>query len=236
MIKQAVLLAAGLGTRLRPITDTLPKCLVPINEQPLLYIWLEQLYRAGVRKFVINTHYFSDKVSEAVAQHPYADLVTLVYEAELKGTAGTVKHLLEKEWISQEDTLVLHADNLCHCNWPAFFAFHKAHSAQVSMMSFVTDEPERCGILEVGQNNQLLGFHEKVANPPGNLANAAIYIFSAGAFEFFLSLSEQETDISHHLIPKILDNVCVWPTDGYIKDIGTPSAYQQALLDWKAYA
>lgn len=233
MIRQAVLLAAGLGTRLRPITDTIPKCLVPINGTPLLYLWLEQLYQVGVRKFVINTHYFSEKVSEAVAQHPYADLVTLVYEPELKGTAGSVSAFLRDGVLDPEDTLIVHADNLCHCDWSTFFAFHTAGTAQISMMSFVTDEPQRCGILEVGQDNQLLGFHEKVANPPGNLANAAIYIFTATALNTFLSLSGQETDISQHVIPKVLSDVRVWPTDGYIRDIGTPSAYQQALIDWQ---
>ena len=59
---RAILLAAGLGTRLRPITDKIPKCLVPINGKPLIDYWLEQLTKAGIEKFLINTHYLHEKV------------------------------------------------------------------------------------------------------------------------------------------------------------------------------
>lgn len=235
MIKQAVLLAAGMGTRLRPLTNSQPKCLVPIGDKPLLYIWLESLYQSGVRRFVINCHYFSEQVVEAVEQHHLSDLITLVYEDKLKGTAGTVKHILSLDILLPEDTLVLHADNLCQCCWEAFFDFHHNNRSfsNISLMSFVTDEPKRCGILEVGPGQELLDFHEKVDNPPGDVANGAIYIFSPEGMNYFNQLADEETDISLHLLPKVKGDVRVWPTDGYLKDIGTPEAYSQANTDWR---
>ena len=63
---RAILLAAGLGTRLRPITDTIPKCLVPINGKPLIDYWLEQLTKAGIEKFLINTHYLHEQVESYI--------------------------------------------------------------------------------------------------------------------------------------------------------------------------
>ncbi len=77
---KALLLAAGLGTRLRPITNIIPKCLVPINGKPLLEIWLETLTKAGVKEFLINTHYLHEKVEAFVYDSKYKNVVTLVYE------------------------------------------------------------------------------------------------------------------------------------------------------------
>ena len=87
---RAILLAAGLGTRLRPITDTIPKCLVPINGKPLIDYWLEQLTKAGIEKFLINTHYLHEQVESYIEQSKFAGMVDLVYEEELLLTGGTV--------------------------------------------------------------------------------------------------------------------------------------------------
>ena len=66
---KAILLAAGLGTRLRPITDNVPKCLVPINGKPLLGYWLDSLAKAGVGPILINLHHHSDKVIDFVKEY-----------------------------------------------------------------------------------------------------------------------------------------------------------------------
>ena len=87
---KAILLAAGLGTRLRPITDTTPKCLVPIGSKPLLQIWLERLSEAGIGPFLINTHYLADQVKTFVEESAFRKKITLVHENHLLGTAGTL--------------------------------------------------------------------------------------------------------------------------------------------------
>ena len=87
---RALLLAAGCGTRLRPLTNTIPKCLVPIKGQALLGIWLDRLTQAGVGPFLVNTHYLSEQVQAYIEASPYREQVTVVHERELLGTAGTV--------------------------------------------------------------------------------------------------------------------------------------------------
>ena len=87
---RAILLAAGYGTRLRPLTNTIPKCLVPIKGVPLLQIWLERLTNAGIGPFLINTHYLPKEVEGFAESSRYRDQVTLVHEPELLGTAGTL--------------------------------------------------------------------------------------------------------------------------------------------------
>ena len=102
---RAILLAAGLGTRLRPITETIPKCLVPINGKPLIDYWLEQLTKAGIEKFLINTHYLHEQVESYIEQSKFAGMVDLVYEKELLLTGGTV--IANKDFISDEPFMLI---------------------------------------------------------------------------------------------------------------------------------
>src|ERR1700674_1800341 len=88
--RKALLVAAGIGSRLRPLTDVVPKCLIPINGRPLLGLWLEMLQEAGFDEVVVNLHHHADLVREYVWRSPYARLVTLVHEPELLGTGGTL--------------------------------------------------------------------------------------------------------------------------------------------------
>ena len=85
----ALLLAGGIGSRLRPITDSVPKCLVPINGRPLLDIWLQALVGAGFQEIVVNTHYLAPQVEAYLADSPYTSQVRSDYEPELLGTASS---------------------------------------------------------------------------------------------------------------------------------------------------
>ena len=100
----ALLLAAGFGTRLRPLTDHTPKCLVEINGRPLLDYWLQDLHAADVTEFVINTHHLEETVRTYVTQHALAPAITLVHEESLLGTAGTL--LANSDFLKQGTTLV----------------------------------------------------------------------------------------------------------------------------------
>ncbi|MDP7024913.1 MAG: nucleotidyltransferase family protein [Kiritimatiellia bacterium] len=120
---KAFLLAAGKGTRLRPITDTRPKCLVEINGTPLLEIWLRQFAAAGVNDVLINTHHLPDQVREYVdTRTDPLPRVTLFHEETLIGSAGTVA--ANREWIGDdEEFLVVYADNLTDVDLRDLIAF-----------------------------------------------------------------------------------------------------------------
>jgi mannose-1-phosphate guanylyltransferase len=87
-----LLLAAGLGTRLKPITNSIPKCLVPIKGKPLLEIWLENLSQLSINKLFINTHYFSELVEKFILSSKYKKNVELLFEIKLLGTGGTIRN------------------------------------------------------------------------------------------------------------------------------------------------
>src|SRR5260221_3640312 len=141
---RAMLLAAGLGTRLRPLTNTIPKCLVPIKAQPLLGVWLDRLTHAGIGPFLVNTHYLPEQVQAFVASSPYRDRVTLVHEEELLGTAGTL--IANLEFFEGQDGLLIHADNYCLADFHDFVRAHRQRPPHclMTMMTFRTETPASC--------------------------------------------------------------------------------------------
>jgi mannose-1-phosphate guanylyltransferase len=98
---KAFLLAAGLGTRLRPITDTVPKCMLAIDGRPLLDIWLDEFDRAGVEEVLVNLHYLPDVVRRHLATRTGTPAVRTFFEPELLGSAGTLA--ANRDWVAGED-------------------------------------------------------------------------------------------------------------------------------------
>ena len=98
---KAFLLAAGVGSRLRPITDTIPKCMVTIGGQPMLDIWLDALDRAGVDEVLVNLHHLPDVVRDHVAERTAPPAVRTVFEPELLGSAGTLR--AHRDWVAGEE-------------------------------------------------------------------------------------------------------------------------------------
>lgn len=225
---KALLLAAGFGTRLRPITERTPKCLVPIHGRPLLDYWLDMLLDAGIEHAVVNTHYLSEQVEAHVRASPWAARTTLVHEPVLLGTGGTV--LKNRDALAGGPFLVAHADNLCTFDVGAFMAAHagRPKGVDITMMTFVTDTPESCGIVESDTEGRVIAFHEKVRNPPGRVANGAVYILEPSVIDFLAGLGRTVIDLSTEVIPHYLGRIVTHANDGYLRDIGSPEALAAA--------
>ncbi|WP_242618743.1 nucleotidyltransferase family protein [Alteromonas sp. KUL49] len=230
-----MLLAAGFGTRLKPLTDNTPKCLVPINGRPLLDYWLDMLSTSPhVSEIFINTHYLSEQVEKHLNDHwAHLSNLTVWYEEILLGTGGTIRaHIPE---LADDDVMVIHADNLSSFDLKNFIEHHnnRPTHCEMSMMLFRTDTPSSCGIVEL-ENNTVTAMHEKVVNPPGNLANGAVYIFSPKVIDWLSTTAF--CDISNDVIPMLLGKITAWTNTRYHRDIGTPESYTQAQIDFKALA
>ena len=221
---RALLLAAGLGTRLRPLTDTTPKCLVPIKGKPLLDIWCEALLAAGVTKLLINLHYKSEQVQQHLESSKFSGLVETIYEPSLLGTAGTL--LANQKFFDNQDGILLHADNYCETNISELISAHESRpsNCDLTMLAFRTSTPETCGILEVSKNQILKKMYEKSSDDHGNLANAAFYILS----KKLIGELKNETDFSNEVIPKYFGKTLVVETSETFIDIGTPESYAHA--------
>ena len=225
---RALLLAAGLGTRLRPITDHTPKCLVSIGNKPLLQIWLERLSEAGIGPFLINTHYLADQVVAFVEQSPLRKRIKLVHENNLLGTAGTLIDNLD--FFKGEDGLLIHADNYCLAD---FTEFERAHMDRplgclMTMMTFRTENPSSCGIVELDASGVVIDFHEKVENPPGNLANGAVYIISAELIEEIAADLRYVKDFSTEVLHRFKGRIFSHEITDVFLDVGTPENYKKA--------
>jgi len=228
---KSLLLAAGLGTRLKPLTDIWPKCLMPIQGRPLLEYWLKILENAGIDDALINTHYFSEYVDKFIAQPQFDFWVKTSHENALLGTAGTIRENIN---FCKDSTLLLaHADNWTCCNFSDFLDYHINHrpkSTVMTMMTFTCLDTSSCGIVELNCNNIVIGFHEKVKNPPGNTANAAIYILEPEVVSF-IEKNPELNDFSIDVIPKFIGKIATWENREIHRDIGTIEMLREAQMD-----
>ena len=229
---KVVLLAAGLGTRLRPLTDTTPKCLVPVGERTLLDIWLDALGDLGVDEVLVNTHHLADRVVAHVAGRLAGPPVGLLHEDVLRGSAGTLRaargSLEADPWF-----LAINADNLTDYDLADLVAAHTAGGKAdlATLTAFHAPRPSACGILEVDQGGCLIGFEEKPARPRSDLANAGMYAFSREVLD--LVDGPEPCDIGTHLLPRLVGRArVVGIGDAYLRDIGTPEALAEARAIW----
>ena len=222
---RALLLAAGFGTRLRPITLHTPKCLVPIGGEPLLGRWLSKLERAGCESVLINTHYLAKEV-EAFLQAWQSSAMTIqtVHEPELLGTAGTL--LVNQGFFKNVTGLLIHADNAMAGDLRDFLVAHHERQDRclLTMLTFNTDYPSSCGIVEIDNQQVVHSFHEKIAQPPGKRANGALYAFEQDFLDHVDQMNPTPSDFSTEVIPKFLGRIQSWHTNHPYLDIGTPAS------------
>ena len=227
----ALLLCAGMGTRLRPFTDHWPKCLMPVRGRPLLDYWLRSARRAGVTNIVVNGHHHAPIVRSFLEREIYAHYVQFVFEPNLLGTAATLRQ--NASMFANKTTMLVHADNLVTADLPGFIAWHaqgRPRGTELTMMTFDTPDPRSCGIVELDSRGVVCGFHEKVADPPGTRANGAVYLLEPEVTEWIATHSAI-TDFSTQVIPRYLGKIAAWHNDQIHRDIGTPDALCEAQSD-----
>lgn len=228
-ITRAFLLAAGLGTRLRPLTDKIPKCLVPIDGRPLLNIWIDICEELGIEEVLINTHHLAAAVRDWAQQQTTGVKITLFHEPELLGSAGTVA--ANREFVgSDESFYVFYADNLVRGNLAALKSFHILHQGTMTIALFRTPHPENCGIVVLDASGRITSFEEKPRQPKSDLANAGLYIARRSLFD--LLPRRQPLDFGKDVMPQLTGHLWGCLLDGYILDIGTRENYQRAQQEW----
>lgn len=226
---KAFLLAAGLGTRLRPITETIPKCLVPINGKPLLQYWIELFEKHNITEVCINLHYLSDQVIKFISQYNTPIQWRLSYEPELLGSGGTI--FANKDFISDNGPFfICYADNLTNINLTQMLEFHNKKQSPFTMALFNSNNPSECGIVTLDANNYITSFEEKPLNPQSNLANAGIYLANSEIFQYN-NIDKKFCDFGFEILPQL--QMYGWKDDFYLLDIGTIEKYEQAQREVK---
>ena len=161
---KAFLLAAGVGSRLRPITDTIPKCMVPVGGQPMLDIWLDAFDRAGVDEVLVNLHHLPDVVRHHLEARAGTPAVRTFFEPELLGSAGTLA--ANRAWVDGEEMfLVCYADNLTDFDLSSLVQAHREHGAIATLTVFHSERPSAGGVMELDATGTVVGFEEKPSQP-----------------------------------------------------------------------
>ncbi len=227
---KAFLLAAGLGTRLRPLTNKTPKCLVNICGQPLLNWWIRLFEKHSIDEVLINLHHLPEQVIKFIESSKTNVKFNFFYEETLLGSGGTLRE--NKNFVKDENHfLICYADNLTNYNLNFFLDFHKTKSADFSMALFRTNTPQSKGIVVLDNQKKIIEFEEKPQKPKSNLANAGMYISTP---EILDMIPQKEiTDIGFDLLPKLVGRSYGWESKNYLLDIGTPADLSKAEEEWK---
>jgi mannose-1-phosphate guanylyltransferase len=221
---KAILLAAGYGTRLRPITHTIPKCLVPVRGRPLLMWWIDLLEQHRFDQLLINTHHRAEQVIsfvDSIRTRTSLD-ITVTYETVLLGSAGTLKRNLDfvrnEEWV-----LVANADNFTNANLSRFVEVHRSFPTACTLGLFHTSRPSSCGIVELDPGGLVISYVEKPEHPRSRLANAGIYCFHPSLIAGFPDTVP--LDLGHDVLPALTGQMHGTVLDGFLYDIGTLDDY-----------
>jgi mannose-1-phosphate guanylyltransferase len=229
---KAFLLAAGHGTRLRPITETIPKCMVPIRGVPLLAIWLQCCKRFAIDELMINLHSHPAPVREFLRQHVDGKRVRVVEEPELLGSGGTLR--ANRDWIGSDDHFwVFYADVLNRADLEGMLGVHRERGMAATLGVYQVPDPRRCGIVTTSGNGVIERFLEKPEHPPGNWAFSGLMI---GTPEMLAAIPDDTpADIGFHVLPKLVGRMVAFPIRDYLLDIGTMENYQTAQATWPGF-
>jgi mannose-1-phosphate guanylyltransferase len=227
---KAFLLAAGNGTRLRPITATIPKCLVPICGVPMLKIWLDVCRRVGVSEVMVNLHSHADAVRDWLnGDQPGGIEVVLSEESNLLGSAGTVAS--NRDWVSSDPCFwIFYADVLTNANLAAMLEFHNSRLLAATLGLYQVPDPCRCGIVAFDEDGIVREFVEKPARPTSNWAFSGVMIGTPELLDYIPQ--RLPVDLGFDVLPRLVGRMLAYPISDFILDIGTMENYLAAQNSW----
>jgi mannose-1-phosphate guanylyltransferase len=231
--RKAFLLAAGHGTRLRPLTDASPKCLLPVRGMPMLQIWLDRCHRFGIEEVVINLHSHAGAVRSFLHRNKRSDIrVQISDEPVLLGSAGTIR--ANKHWVAAEEAFwVFYADVLTDANLGNMVQLHEELGPAATIGVYRVPDPTRCGIVQLDATSWVTEFIEKPRTPVGNLAFSGIIL---GGAEFLDALpARSPSDIGFDVLPNLVGRLAAYEISDYLIDIGTMENYRSAQKNWRGY-
>lgn len=227
---QALILAGGEGTRLRPLTSTVPKPVLPLAGRPFLTFMLDWLARHGVDQAILSCGFLSEQVEQVLGKRYRGVSLGYVHEEEPLGTAGPVK-LAESEGLLDDRFLVLNGDVLTDMDITAQIAHHEASGARTTLALIAVDETSSYGVVPTNPDGSVVAFLEKTTGEvPTNRINAGAYVMEREV----LSLIPEGAPCSfeREIFPVLVgDGLFGYASEGYWMDIGTPERYLQATWD-----
>lgn len=234
---QALILAGGKGTRLRPLTVYTPKPIVPVLNRPFLLYQLELLRRAEIKDITLSLNYQPDKIEQVLGDGTdYGVNLRFITEPSPMGTGGAYKFAAEA---IRETTIVFNGDILTDVNISKVIDFHRKQKAEATIVLTPVENPSAYGLVETDGDGRVLRFLEKpkaeeLANVPTNNINAGIYILEPGVLD--LIPEGENRSFEYNVFPDLLKRgkpFYAFILDGnYWRDIGNPKSYLNAHHDF----
>jgi len=230
---RAMVMAAGLGTRLRPLTYEVPKPLVPVANRPIMEHVLRLLARHGLGEVIANLHWYPDTVRDRFGDGSKSGVeLTYRYEPDLLGTAGGVRNV--RDFLGSEPFLVMAADPLTDIDLGDLVRAHQAHGGMATLAVKRVANVSEYGVVITGSDGRVQGFQEKPdpAEALSDLASCMIYVLEPEVFEHFPD--QPVVDFALDVFPALLDHGApfyVHETDAYWNDVGSIREYLQGNFD-----
>ncbi len=230
-----MILCAGEGRRLLPLTATCPKPLLPVGGRPALDYTLELCRFHGLVEIAINLHHCPQAIPGHLGDgSAYGLRIRYSYEEVLLGSAGALKPLRD---FLDRPFFVLYGDVLTNMDLTAMLKYHRRQGGMGTVALYRVPDPERCGLVELDAAGRLRRFVEKPAHPFGNLANAGIYLLEPEVLDDLPP--QRPCDFGQDLFPHLLRSGIVLygyilSPEEYLIDIGTPENLDRAQAEWPA--
>ena len=231
---KAMVMAAGMGSRLEPITLSMPKPLIPIMNKPLMDIILSQLKEIGVKDVISNTYYLSDQIINRYKKNNLGINFSYIKEETLSGTAGGVKKC-QYFFDEGEDFIVLSGDVLTNADIKKGIEIHRKSGAvaTIGVKKIEKEFVSNFGVVVTDKDGYVVSFQEKpsVEEAKSNLINTGIYIFNYKIFDYIPENTFY--DFAKDVFPKLLKEkqINVFDVSGYWNDVGTINQYKQSIQD-----
>jgi len=223
-----VILAGGLGTRLRPLFPHYPKVMVPVNDKPFLRYLIEQVQSFGACRIILALGYLNEVVQQYVKSQNWKNLeiVTSVESTPL-GTGGALRSV--SPFIKSENVLVMNGDSFCESNLEAFCAWHFERDADATLLLTKTSDTKRYGRVQVDADGLVLNFEEKGGKSGPGWINAGVYLLN---HRLFLTIPVSGTvSLEREMFPAWIGRgLYGYKSQGRFLDIGTPESYAAADL------
>lgn len=235
MVKKAMIMAAGVGSRLDPLTQDVPKPLVPIANRPVMDILIERLLEIDVKDVIANTHYKAEQIIQRYKNNDLEINFSHIHEEELSGTAGGVKKC-QFFFDKDDDFLVLSADGLSNADLKAGIKSHKKSGAIATMgiKQISLEEIPNFGVVVTDKKGFVTEFQEKpvIKDAKSDCINTGIYIFNYKIFDYIPANTFY--DFAKNVFPDLLSKgikINTFNVKEYWSDIGTIDQYAQSTKD-----
>ncbi|MGB9637040.1 MAG: sugar phosphate nucleotidyltransferase [Thermoplasmata archaeon] len=221
MAETVVILAGGLGTRLRPLTYTTPKPLLPVLNRPMVLRLIDTLPE-NVKTVILTVSYMAEKIGDFFKHMDIGMEVIVVNEEKPLGTGGAIKNV--SAYLSDE-FFVFNADNFSSIDLKEMELYHKSHGGIGTVALWEVENPEPYGVVKLDKNNRIVKFVEKpkLTGAPSKKINAGIYIFNRKLIDY---IPDGEISLERQVFPNVLDKgLYGYPFTGYWIDCGKPKEY-----------